>query len=120
MVCQFIFLTRFDKFYPSKSGGCMTPCALYQQARNWQGRMKARRVGMRSCQRSGWGWEGNTAMRFPGLVLPRKMNKTKNSHKSPENSGLQTTEPVRPKLHKTHTATVWKIRGTGTLRYGIA
>lgn len=59
-------------------------------------------------------------MRFPGLVLPRKMNKTKNSHKSPENSGFQPARPVYPRLHKTHTATVLKIRGTGTLRYGVA
>jgi len=65
--------------------------------------------------------EGNTAMRFLGLVLPRKMNKTK---KQPQKTGKQrfpACKTCAPQTAQdTHTATVWKIRGTGTLHYGIA
>lgn len=120
MVCQFIFSTPFNRLYLPTSGGMYyavrPPSTGAELAGAHEG--APRRNAFLPAERMGM--EGNTAMRFPGIVLPRKMNKTKNSHKSPENSGLQTTEPVRPKLHKTHTATVWKIRGTGTLRYGIA
>ena len=97
------------------------PCTFHQQALRWQGRMKARRAGVRPCQRSGWGWEGDTAMRFPGLVLPRKMNKTK---KQPQKPGKQRFPACKTCVPQTaqnaHTDTVWKIKEYRHIYYGIA
>ncbi len=115
MVCQFIFSTPSDRLYLPTSGGmyyAVRPpstgaelAGAHEGAPRRNAFMPAERMGM----------EGNTAMRFPGIVLPRKMNKTKNSHKSPENSGFQPARPVYPRLHKTHILTLFgKSRNTGT------
>lgn len=121
MNCLLIFPTHFDKLNLPTSGGCITPCALRPQARNRQGRMKARRAKVRSCQRSGWGWEGNTAMRFPGLVLPRKMNKTKKQPQKPGKQRFPDCKTCAPQtVQNAHTATVWKIRENRRIYYGIA
>ena len=118
MVCQFIFSTPSDRLYLPTSGGMYyavrPPSTGAELAGAHEG--APRRNAFLPAERMGM--EGNTAMRFPGIVLPRKMNKTKNSHKSPENSGFQPARPVYPRLHKTHILTLFgKSRNTGTYNY---
>lgn len=121
MVCQFIFSTPFDRLYLPTSGGmyyAVRPpstgaelAGAHEGAPRRNAFLPAERVGM----------EGNSAMRFPGIVLPRKMNKTKNSHKSPEKQRFPACKTCVPQTaQNAHTDTVWKIKEYRHIYYGIA